>query len=135
MVASDHRYVFMCFDALVNLGTRGEDTRVLLSRGFAKSQGKGGIRAKKIFYLFQLHSLVIVIIISISVVFMLFISSNSFIRIHIIICRSLSLAYWESMMLPSIFYKDMEDGSILGALPSALLADNKVVHRQGCACL
>ena len=38
-------------------------------------------------------------------------------------------------MLPSIFYKDMEDGSILGALPSALLADNKVVHRQGCASL
>ena len=84
MVASDHRYVFMCFDAWVNLGTRGEDTRVLLSRGFAKSQGKGGIQAKKIIYLFQLHllSLVIVIIISISVVFMLFISSNSFIRIQ-----------------------------------------------------
>gem|GEM_PF-6457593 len=45
LCSSDYRYQFFVLDALVNLGTRGQDTRVILSRGFGGTNEKqSGIR-------------------------------------------------------------------------------------------
>ena len=40
LTSTDSRYHFMKLDILVNLGLRGEDSRVVLHRGFAEKQGK-----------------------------------------------------------------------------------------------
>jgi hypothetical protein len=49
LASSNPKYHFFAFDSLVNLGLRGCDTRVILRRGFAEYNGKGGvsIRGKK----------------------------------------------------------------------------------------
>jgi hypothetical protein len=44
LTSSDFRYVFNCFDHLTNLGLRGEDTRLLLSRGFISNGPEGCIK-------------------------------------------------------------------------------------------
>jgi len=46
---------------------------------------------------------------------------------------SVPLVYPEAMMFPSIFYKDTTDGSLLGGIPSCLLADDNVCRRNGFA--
>lgn len=49
LASANPKYHFFAFDNLVNLGMRGCDSRVILRRGFAEHQGKGGIcmRGKK----------------------------------------------------------------------------------------
>jgi hypothetical protein len=44
LTSTDNRYHFFAFDACVNLGMRGQDTRIILSRGFSQQQGAGGVR-------------------------------------------------------------------------------------------
>jgi hypothetical protein len=47
LTSTDSRYHFLTMDALVNLGLRGQDSRLLLHRGFAESQDKNeGIVAR-----------------------------------------------------------------------------------------
>lgn len=43
------------------------------------------------------------------------------------------LVYPEAMLFPSMFYKDIPDGSMLGAIPLALLADDFTCKRMGFA--
>lgn len=43
LCSTDTRYHFLQFDMLLNLGLRGKDTRLVLHRGFADQQGKGGV--------------------------------------------------------------------------------------------
>jgi len=45
--STDPRYICYAFDSMVNLGLRGEDSRVILSRGFANKQGRDGIKGDK----------------------------------------------------------------------------------------
>jgi predicted GIY-YIG superfamily endonuclease len=45
--ATDSRYVFYAYDCIANINLRGEDTRVILSRGFVESQGNGGLKANR----------------------------------------------------------------------------------------
>jgi hypothetical protein len=40
LTCTDSRYHFLSMDTLINLGLRGNDSRLLLHRGFAESQGK-----------------------------------------------------------------------------------------------
>lgn len=47
--------------------------------------------------------------------------------------RTIPLAYGEAYLKPSIFYFDFPDGSIPGALPTALWADDKFLNRLGVA--
>lgn len=42
LCSTDPRYQFMLFDSLVNLGLRGEDSRLVLHRGFAEKQQREG---------------------------------------------------------------------------------------------
>jgi len=44
--SSDFQYICYAFDALANLGCRGQDTRVILSRGLDFSNSGFGIKAK-----------------------------------------------------------------------------------------
>lgn len=43
LCSTDPRYQFLTFDILVNLGLRGNDSRLILHRGFADRQGQDGI--------------------------------------------------------------------------------------------
>ena len=45
--SSDPRYVFYAYDCVANISLRGEDTRIILSRGFVESQGTGGLKANR----------------------------------------------------------------------------------------
>jgi hypothetical protein len=45
--ATDPRYIFFAYDCVANINLRGEDTRVILSRGFVESQGNGGLKANQ----------------------------------------------------------------------------------------
>jgi len=47
LASTDPRYICYAFDSLVNLGMRGGDSRVILSRGFASKQGSCGIKGEK----------------------------------------------------------------------------------------
>ena len=44
LTSTDHRYQYFALDACINLGMRGQDSRIILSRGFGEQQGAGGIR-------------------------------------------------------------------------------------------
>jgi hypothetical protein len=44
MTAGNPKYHFFVFDTMSNLGLRGCDTRLVLSRGFAELQGTGGVK-------------------------------------------------------------------------------------------
>lgn len=45
LTSTDHRYHYFALDACLNLGMRGQDSRIILSRGFGTLQGTGGVRA------------------------------------------------------------------------------------------
>jgi predicted secreted protein len=47
LTSTDPRYICYAFDSMVNLGLRGEDSRVILSRGFARKQGTDGIKGER----------------------------------------------------------------------------------------
>jgi hypothetical protein len=47
--------------------------------------------------------------------------------------QSLPLLYPEAMLFPSIFYKGMEDGSVLGAIPCAYMTRSTILKKQGIA--
>lgn len=44
LASADPKYHFYAFDALANFSLRGADSRLILQRGFAESQGRGGVR-------------------------------------------------------------------------------------------
>ena len=44
LASADPKYHFFVFDALANFSLRGADSRLILQRGFAESQGSGGVR-------------------------------------------------------------------------------------------
>jgi hypothetical protein len=44
---TDPCYIFHAFDCFANINLRGEDSRVVLSHGFVKSQGGGGVRPNR----------------------------------------------------------------------------------------
>ena len=46
--STDPRYIFHAFDCFANLNLRGEDSRVVLSRGFIENQTTGGVQRKQI---------------------------------------------------------------------------------------
>ena len=47
--------------------------------------------------------------------------------------ESVPLVYPEAMLYPSLFWKDDQEGSMFGALPSALLAASSECSRLGFA--
>lgn len=47
--------------------------------------------------------------------------------------RSIPMVYSEAMLFPDIFWCGMQDGTILGAFPTALLTDKKALGRLGIA--
>ena len=46
LTSTDYKYQFTVWDALANIGARGNNTSVILHRGFAESQGNEGIRMR-----------------------------------------------------------------------------------------
>jgi len=44
--STDPRFIFVVFNAIVNTGLRGHDTRLVLHHGFAERQGNEGARFK-----------------------------------------------------------------------------------------
>ena len=44
---TDPRYIFYAYDCVSNINLRGEDARIILSRGFVESQGRGGLKANR----------------------------------------------------------------------------------------
>jgi len=47
LTSTDPRYVFHAFDCFANINLRGEDSRLILSRGFVERQSSGGVRANR----------------------------------------------------------------------------------------
>lgn len=45
--SSDPRYIFHAFDCFANINLRGEDSRIVLSRGFVENETKGGVRPNR----------------------------------------------------------------------------------------
>jgi hypothetical protein len=45
--STDPWYIFHAFDCFANITLRGEDSRVVLSRGFVESQGGGGVQPNR----------------------------------------------------------------------------------------
>jgi predicted GIY-YIG superfamily endonuclease len=45
--STDPRYIFYAYDCVANINLRGEDARIILSRGFAEKQGRGGLQANR----------------------------------------------------------------------------------------
>jgi hypothetical protein len=45
--STDPWYIFHAFDCFANINLRGEDSRVVLNRGFVESQGGGGVRPNR----------------------------------------------------------------------------------------
>jgi hypothetical protein len=46
LTSTDYRYQFNTYDALLNIGARGNNTATILRRGFADEQGNEGIRMR-----------------------------------------------------------------------------------------
>jgi hypothetical protein len=45
--STDPRYIFYAYDCVANINLRGEDTRIILNRGFVESQGSGELKANR----------------------------------------------------------------------------------------
>jgi hypothetical protein len=46
-MSTDPRYIFHAFDCFANINLHGEDSHVVLSCGFVKSQGGGGVQPNR----------------------------------------------------------------------------------------